>query len=321
MQETRHDSIFDGYVEVGGVSQYLNIRGENETAPVLLLVHGGPGFSDMAFTQHGFNHLLEKHFLVVTWDQRGTARSYSDTIPLDSMTVEQIVRDGREVAQWLCRRFSRDRIFMRGHSWGGYLGMKIIERYPQCFYAYFALSPFVDFSLSEPISYQFVAAQAQKKGRQEAIKELEEIGPPPYADPGRALQVQRKWLDLYGGMVFGGGDSSARLFSLFSDIPGYSEHDYQKAGRGQEMTMSTLFEAGLTRSLFKEVKGVNVPVFMGVGRSDYLNCSAVTESYFRKLRAPQKELIWFERSAHFPQFSEAEKFQRVMKDKFLTLLR
>jgi len=57
--------------------------------PMVLLVHGGPGFSDLAFARHGYNRLLETKFLVVTWDQRGTGRSFSDSIAQQSMTIEQ----------------------------------------------------------------------------------------------------------------------------------------------------------------------------------------------------------------------------------------
>ena len=90
----KQNVIFDGHVEIGGVNQYLNICGQQEQAPVLLLVHGGPGFSDLAFARHGYNRLLEDKFVVVTWDQRGTGRSFSESIPPGSMTVEQLISDG-----------------------------------------------------------------------------------------------------------------------------------------------------------------------------------------------------------------------------------
>jgi pimeloyl-ACP methyl ester carboxylesterase len=314
-------TIFDGHIKIGGVEQYINICGKDVRAPILLLVHGGPGFSDMAFAYHGYNRLLEERFLVVNWDQRGTGRSFSESIPSGSITVEQLVLDGGEVTEWLCRQYGQDKIFLRGHSWGGYLGMKIIERFPQFFHACFALSPFVDFSLSEPLSYRFAVEQAGSEDNQEALLELKEIGPPPYQNPMQALQIQRKWLDFYGGMVYGGRGRSGRLFALFTDIPGYTENDYKNAVRGQEVTTGTLFKEGLQRSLMQEVKAVNIPVFIGVGRFDYLNCFAVTSQYLESLAAPAKELIWFENSAHFPQFSEADRFQEILIDRFFTLLR
>jgi pimeloyl-ACP methyl ester carboxylesterase len=32
------------------------------------------------------------------------------------------------------------------------------------------------------------------------------------------------------------------------------------------------------------------------------------ERYFEMLRAPQKTLVWFEESAHFPQWEEPQRF-------------
>ena len=312
----KQNVIFDGHVEIGGVNQYLNICGQREQAPVLLLVHGGPGFSDLAFARHGYNRLLEGRFVVVTWDQRGTGRSFSESIPPESMKVEQLISDGGMVAEWLCRHFDQDKIFIRGHSWGGYLGMRIISRFPQMFHAYFALSPYIDYRLSEPISYKFAYDQAKTENHQDALKELDEIGAPPYEKPLQALQIQRKWLEYFGGMVFGGRSRSNQIFALFSDIPGFNKDDYIQAAKGQEFTTRALFMEGLKRSLFAEVKAVDIPLFFGVGRFDYLNCFELTERYFQDIQASKKELIWFEKSAHFPHFSEAEGYQRILIEKF-----
>ena len=59
------------YLHLGGLDQWVMIRGESLTNPPLILLHGGPGLSEMRFFRH-FNAPLEKSFTVVNWDQRGT---------------------------------------------------------------------------------------------------------------------------------------------------------------------------------------------------------------------------------------------------------
>ncbi|MHC4769106.1 MAG: alpha/beta fold hydrolase, partial [Planctomycetota bacterium] len=57
-------------VTLGGIPQWILVRGWDRHSPILLFLHGGPGFPEMAVS-HLFSAKLEKHFTVVHWDQRG----------------------------------------------------------------------------------------------------------------------------------------------------------------------------------------------------------------------------------------------------------
>ncbi len=50
-------------VMIGGIPQYIVIRGRDRTQPVLLFLHGGPGFSQRPFAHA--NAELERDFVVV----------------------------------------------------------------------------------------------------------------------------------------------------------------------------------------------------------------------------------------------------------------
>src|ERR1035438_10143950 len=77
-----------GYLRLGGLSQWVMIRGESLANPPLILLHGGPGFSEMRLFRR-YNGPLERTFTVVYWDQRGAGKSFNSNIPKSSMTVEQ----------------------------------------------------------------------------------------------------------------------------------------------------------------------------------------------------------------------------------------
>lgn len=53
-------------IQLGGIEQWIQIRGEDRRKPILLFLHGGPGFPQMTFAH--LNAELEKHFVVVQWD-------------------------------------------------------------------------------------------------------------------------------------------------------------------------------------------------------------------------------------------------------------
>src|SRR5215469_5445597 len=61
--------VESGYVRLGGVSEWIQIRGESRSNPVLLVFAGGPGDSMIPFTS--IYRPWEKYFTVVQWDQPG----------------------------------------------------------------------------------------------------------------------------------------------------------------------------------------------------------------------------------------------------------
>src|SRR5579864_3175131 len=98
-----------GYLRLGGLDQWVMIRGESLANPPLILLHGGPGFSEMRLFRH-YNAALEKHFTVVYWDQRGAGKSFSRSIPKSSMTVEQFIADLDELVDVVRRRVGTNEV-------------------------------------------------------------------------------------------------------------------------------------------------------------------------------------------------------------------
>ncbi|HET6463075.1 MAG TPA: alpha/beta hydrolase, partial [Candidatus Krumholzibacteria bacterium] len=62
-------------VEIGGIQQWISVRGDNPSNPILLFVHGGPG-SPMMPLAWTFQRPWEEFFTVVQWDQRGAGKTF-----------------------------------------------------------------------------------------------------------------------------------------------------------------------------------------------------------------------------------------------------
>jgi pimeloyl-ACP methyl ester carboxylesterase len=112
-------NIQEGVV-IGGIRQWVSIKGINASDPVLLFLHGGPGNSVMGYGDK-FTHELQKHFVVVLWDQRDSGKTAKLNAAPDTLTVDLMERDAVDVINYLRSRFSKSRIYLMGHSWGGFL--------------------------------------------------------------------------------------------------------------------------------------------------------------------------------------------------------
>ena len=306
-------------IPLGGLSQFVLIRGRNRSNPVLLLLHGGPG--DPAAAHFGaYNASLEDHFIVVHWDQRGAGRSYSDSIPDETMTVEQLVSDAHELTSYLKERFEKPKIILAGHSWGSYLGMRVVDRFPEDYFAFVGMGQVANQQESEARSYAIVLERAKADGNFEAERELEALGPPErgrYASGISGLFQQRKWVREFGGAAHGRGNFEtlwmlARPLLLFSE---YRLEDKLAYVRGENYSMGLLEEPLLDDNLTKTAVELRIPIFILQGRHDLQTVFETTREYFDEIRAPRKELIVFEDAAHLVPFEEPEKFLRVMVDR------
>jgi pimeloyl-ACP methyl ester carboxylesterase len=305
-------------VNLGGQEQWILLRGMDITKPVILFLHGGPGTANMCLLRK-YTAELEKHFIVVTWDQRGAGKSYQAINPHSAMTIDRFVLDTGELTQLLCHRFDRQKIFLVGHSWGSLIGILSIQKYPDSYHAYIGTGQIVNMQENEQISYDWTLAQATKAKDNRSIRTLTEMGTPPYTGDGqKKLMTQRRLLGKYGGELY---DSSQGAFPLvFSSLISATEYtllDKVNFFKGIFGSNHLLWPELLTINLKKQELSFKVPVYFALGRYDYEAPSIIAEQYFQIIEAPKKEIIWFENSAHFANAEENEKFDDLLINRIL----
>lgn len=303
-------------VTLGGVEQWILVRGDDVHNPVLLFVHGGPGSPEMPLA-HEFGPELEKRFVVVHWDQRGAGKSFHRGIPPDSMNVAQFISDAHELTGLLRSRFHADKIYLVGHSWGSLLGILTAHQYPEDYYAYVGIGQCVDMARNEAISYRFVLEEAQKRHKPLAVANLKRIGPPPYSGIGE-LMVQRRYLGKFGGAVYHKPEHGGMIEKGLKS-PEYTPLDFLRYLGGEYFSISRMWDQVMTYDLIRQVPSLDVPVYFFEGRHDYNTPWELVQEYYDKLDAPRgKTLVWFEDSAHSPNLEEPERFAQMMVDRVLT---
>lgn len=297
-------------VNLGGIRQTILITGKDSTKPILLFVHGGPAFSEIALVRK-YDRDLDNYFTVVNWDQRGTNLSYSPSTPKSSMNMNQIVADAHELVTMLKKRFHHHKIFLLGHSWGSAVGMILASEYPRDFYAYIGVGQVVNMQDNERVSLQFAMQMAQKDHNKKAIAELKGILP--YPSPKSTLQqlyTARKWMTYYGGEVYRQHNASI-IFAGVADGKN-PLYDVKKTDAGNALSMKTLWAPFLKTDFPNSIPELKIPVYFLLGKHDYNVPYMLAEDYLRKLKAPSKKLVFFENSAHLPPFEEPMKFVEIM---------
>lgn len=301
-------------VELGGVKQWISIRGTDIHNPVLLFLHGGPGSANIAKLRIQIPE-LEKHFVIVNWDQRGAGKSFSLGADPEALSREQLVSDAHELVGILKQRFSVDKVYLMGFSWGTVIGLSLAAHYPDDFVVFISVSQEVDFSAGETLSLEYVRDNAQKTGNAEATAELASVEPS-YTSPDwqAQLSTQRKWLLYFGGVYHTTNSFSHELWMLLK-APEYSVVEVAFWPLGSSRSLKQMWPELMKINFFDEAPIVRCPVYFFVGRYDYNSPWKLTESYYQKVETPAgKHLVWFENSAHDIMFDEPERLtQEILK--------
>jgi proline iminopeptidase len=302
-------------VPIGGISQRLWFRGLNKSNPALILLHGGPGASEAALFRH-YNAELERHFLVVYWEQRGSGRSYHGGIPPESMTIDRFVRDLDEVVELVRRRFHKRKVVLLGHSWGTVLGAIYSYEHPDKVAVYVGVAQISDRRRESEVSCQFALSQAKQRANRGAIEELRDICPEPHSVDERLRLGE--WVEQFGGM-FHGNLSTGKLIwaALTTDEAGLV--DLVKFGQGNRFSLEQLEGETSVLNLKASYRSFHVPIFFILGRYDWHVPAVVGKEYFDAIEAPCKRLVWFDGSAHNPPFEEPEKFNHLLIEQVLPL--
>ena len=309
-------------VRIGGIDQWIEVRGQNVNNPVLLFLHGGPGIAFIPLAG-AFDGAWEKHFTVVQWDQRGAGKTYASNnveVLHKTMNLAQIEQDTVDVVNYLRNRFKREKIFVLGHSWGSILGLWLAHEHPELIYAYVGTGQVVNMKQDMETVYQNALQQARKSHKEQGIKDLESIAPYPPADAdARKMFITNKWAGELLGPPPGGPNftNGARILTDLISAPEYSLADDYGFIHGMSFSRDAMLPELMKVNLSKLGFDFRVPIFFFEGRHDPYCPPSLVWEYSRTIKAPQKEFIWFENSGHYPFFEEQQKFgdelfQRVL---------
>ena len=171
-----HDCSEKIHVNINGLEQGMFLKSKDDTQPVLLFLHGGPGMPEYWLTQR-YPTGLEDCFTVCWWEQRGSGLSYRADISPETMTVEQLIADTLEVTKYLLQRFAKDKIYLMGHSGGSFIGIQATARAPALYHAYIGVGQMSYQLKSERLAYDYMLKQFKANGNIRMVRKLQEAPP------------------------------------------------------------------------------------------------------------------------------------------------
>jgi L-proline amide hydrolase len=285
---------------VNGDEQFLLIRGTDRNLPVVLFLHGGPGMPAM-YLAHDFQRELEKHFVVVHWDQRASGKSFKTDSDPGKLSTSALLSDTDVVVDFLLDQFGTDRLWLVGHSHGAYLGVLYARRNDEKVCAYVGIGQVTNDGLSGPVT------ALQRRFLEDRREELGLEPDTVIGDSNLESLLFRSGSELYGETSF------APLLLSGLMAPEYSLFDILNVAKGSAFSSRNM-RYDLPRDLLTHEWQFNIPVALVMGRHDMVTPTELAREYFDRLEAPLKAWYQIEEAAHFPHFEKPKRFAATMSE-------
>jgi pimeloyl-ACP methyl ester carboxylesterase len=299
------------FVPIGGIDQWISIRGEDSANPALLVVHGGPGETQWPRTEE--YKPWEKAFTVVQWDQRGTGHTfgrYGKDTP--DVTLDRIAKDGVELTRYLCQKLQKKKIIVLGHSWGSLVAVTMVQMNPNLFAAYVGTGQASSWKAQVNFQFDLLLDKARREGDDARLKELQAIGRP---DPTTAK----------GSFGFKKGFSNAMapadqqwINSLRAEFPQLKVRDPKEAQNysdGMEFSGEKVLPDQIASDLPATAADIRTAFFVIQGKDDVVTPTSPAIDYFNRVKAPVKDLVLIPDAGHFAFMTASDRFLAALIEK------
>lgn len=290
-------------VSLNGSEQWITLRGRDASNPVLLnLGMGGPGGG--GFATRSLFEPLEERFVVVSWDEPGTGKSYHAR-PVAELTPRQFIDDAHALTLYLRQRFGQEKIYLYGVSWTSILGVWLVQEYPELYAAYIGNGQMVNTTQNDVLGYQLALDYASQNNDQALLSQLTANGPPPYTGE-KMLGKYVLYLDVLNEIM--GSLPYTTIVPIIPFMaPEYGYVDKVNHTRGLVESFQVVYPQLADLNFTTQATVFEAPVYLFAGREDVNAMSTLVEHYFDLLEAPHKELIWLEgghglSASNLPQF-------------------
>lgn len=305
------------YVDIGGCNAGLTILSENKNNPVLLVCGGGPGIPEYLL-EYMYPSTLPEYFTVCYFDYRGTGLSYDKNTIADDMTTARYLEDVQTITDYLRERFSQEKIYIMGHSFGTYIALNTVKDHPEKYEAYLAMSQCTNQKESEYMGYDYMKAQYEQMNNTAMVKKFVDCpireSDEMYSRYFTSSLRDKAMHELGVGTTRDMDSVITGIFFPSLRCKAYTWKERINIWKGKALSNS--FEVVKDSTGFNATEAVSeiqVPIYFLAGKYDYTCNFELQKEYYESITAPKKEFFVFENSAHSPIYEEPDRSAEIMK--------
>ena len=303
--------------EIGGIRQALYFRGQNKDNPVILYLHGGPGFANIPFI-HTYQYSWESDFTIVNWDQRNSGKTLAANDPVavaGTLSIERAVADAHEVTLYIKQQLGKEKIIVLGQSWGAALGTILVQTYPEDYSMYIGTGQAANGIEGARLCYEKALELSRAAGNQKDVDALVALAPYPPATFDESIfhkaEVVGKYQAKYKiGVSVGLGTLLPALTS-----PYYTTGEmiaFIKGVVNQKQYHGGVYPFFFEYDAHHYGTDYPIPVYYIQGENDWQTPYPLAKAFFEEISAPDKMFFSVPNAGHFTTLDDKEEFTRIL---------
>jgi pimeloyl-ACP methyl ester carboxylesterase len=305
------------FVRLGGIEQWVTLRGEDVQNPILLVLHGGPGSPYSLFTP-GLR-CWEKDFTVVQWDRRGAGKTLARNgkAGCGEVSFVRMQEDAIELCAFLEARLPGRKRVLLASSAGTMVGLPLVRARPDLFATYVGTDFNVGVVASEQVALAETLAWAQEKGSRADLALLSRLGTDPSRwDPASYDRLMR----LRDRTPRDGRGMAAVFMPRMLTSPAHGLRELRALVEGMGFSAERLFAEMVAFDARAVAPRVEIPFFVFQGEWDVFTPPGVAAAYCEALEAPLKHFELLPASGHVGAFDRPERLLALLRRHVLPLV-
>ncbi|MEU0856067.1 alpha/beta hydrolase [Streptomyces griseofuscus] len=297
------------YVRIGGLDQWISVRGEDRSNPVLLELHGGPGASNSIFTPR--TRAWERHFTIVRWDMRGAGQTFAAHGPAGQgeLTLDRLYADALEVTDHIRARLGVPKVVLLANSFGTVTGLRLARDHPERYSAYVGTDQNIIAGGTDSSAYDDLLARLRGAGKRRQLSRLTAMGPDPTSWSPEEWSCYAKTVTTTDPLTYDTMKTVVIRSLWFSPL--HTLRDLRAYLKG--MTFSEqLGPQAMSLDEYAEGTTFHLPVFLFQGASDVLTPPEPAHRFHDQLTAPLKDFALIPDASHFAAFRRPDVFLELL---------
>ncbi|RRQ77133.1 proline iminopeptidase [Streptomyces griseofuscus] len=297
------------YVRIGGLDQWISVRGEDRSNPVFLELHGGPGASNSIFTPR--TRAWERHFTIVRWDMRGAGRTFAAHGPAGQgeLTLDRLYADALEVTDHIRARLGVPKVVLLANSFGTVTGLRLARDHPERYSAYVGTDQNIIAGGTDSSAYDDLLARLRGAGKRRQLSRLTAMGPDPTSWSPEEWSCYARTVTTTDPLTYDTMKTVVIRSLWFSPL--HTLRDLRAYLKG--MTFSEqLGPQAMSLDEYAEGTTFHLPVFLFQGASDVLTPPEPARRFHDHLTAPLKDFALIPDASHFAAFRRPDVFLELL---------